>query len=322
MKLTFLGTSAGMPTVDRNVTALALALDDSKSWYLVDCGEGTQYRLLHCRYTLKNLKAIFITHVHGDHTYGLPGLITSASMQGRTDPLIICGPAGIREFVSSALAYSDVHDMPFKLQFIRSDESGFSFENHDISVSSHELSHRVPSFAYRFAEKTHPTQLDTDKLAELKVPRGPQWGFLQSGQSVTLDDDRIIQPEQVMIPPEKGRIAVIGGDNDQPSLLLDALKDADILVHEATFTEEIFQKTGPGWMHSTARMVAETAEESRIPMIILTHFSGRFRLSSSATYCVELLRQEARKYYNGQIELARDLDSWQLSYDRKLIKIS
>ena len=319
MKLTFLGTSAGMPTTERNVTALALAIDDSKQWYLVDCGEGTQHQLLRCHYTLNNLQTIFITHVHGDHMFGLPGLLTSASMQGRTRPLTICAPEGVKEFVVTTLKYAAVRDLPFTLHFVRSDVPDFLYRDKGFEVSAHELSHRVPSFAYRFEEQTYSTRLDIEQLNQLQVPRGELWGKLQSGEVVTLDNGEQVSPEQVLVPPPKKRVAVIAGDNDQPDLLIDALKNADLLVHEATVTQEMLEQVGPIWMHSSAKMVAEAAHKSGIPNLILTHFSGRYRLSPQAEEsCVEVIREEAAHYFQGKIELAQDLKSWHLNRNKEL----
>lgn len=321
MKLTFLGTSAGMPTIERNVTALALAIDDSKNWYLIDCGEGSQHQLLRCRYTLCNLRAIFITHVHGDHMFGLPGLLTSASMQGRTDSLTIYAPKGVEEFVTTALRCADAHNLPFSLQFVRSDDPEFIFEDQNFTVTAHALSHRVPCFAYRFSEQTYCTKLNTDRLKELKVPRGELWGLLQKGDTIILEDGQKISPEQVMQSPPVSRTAVIAGDNDQPELLLGALKDADLLVHEATVTQEILDKAGSVWMHSSAKMVAEAAQKAQVPNVILTHFSGRYSLSKQVKEtCVEVLKTEARQFYHGQIELAQDLKSWELSRSKILIR--
>ncbi|KEI70084.1 ribonuclease Z [Endozoicomonas elysicola] len=320
MRLTFLGTSAGMPTTERNVTALALAIDDARQWYLVDCGEGTQHQLLRCRYTLNNLKTIFITHVHGDHMYGLPGLITSASMQGRQAPLTICAPDGVQQFVEAALHYSDVTQLPFSIEFTRSDRPGFNYQDNQISVTSHELSHRVPSFAYRFVETTFSTQLNIAQLNTLGVPRGELWGLLQKGLSVELEDGRKIHPEQVLQPPPESRIAIIAGDNDKPELLIEALKGAHLLVHEATLTDSALQKAGPVWMHSSARMVAEAAETSGVPNLILTHFSGRYQHSPSAgPNCIDALTAEAKSFYSGSIGLASDLSIWEVRRSGQLM---
>ena len=154
MRFTFLGTAAGLPSRERNVTALILAKDDSRDWCLIDCGEGTQHQLLGSRYTLNHLQAIFITHVHGDHMFGLPGLITSASMQKRTAPLTICAPLGVESFVRHSLACAAVTHLPFELRFIASDQDDFCYTTNDFTVTSHPLSHRVPCFAYGFEEKT------------------------------------------------------------------------------------------------------------------------------------------------------------------------
>ncbi|HET8711980.1 MAG TPA: MBL fold metallo-hydrolase, partial [Spongiibacteraceae bacterium] len=140
MRFTFLGTSAGLPTKERNVTALALASEQQREWYLVDCGEGTQHRLLHTHYSAAKLRAVFITHVHGDHCYGLPGLIASAQMGGRKDPLTICAPAGIQEFVDAAIRYTDVASLNYELRFVRSDTVDFCYDDGAVRVDSIALS--------------------------------------------------------------------------------------------------------------------------------------------------------------------------------------
>ena len=328
MRFTFLGTSAGSPTVDRNVTAMALALDESRDWYLVDCGEGTQQRLLKShqrmksRYTLSGLAGIFITHVHGDHIFGLPGLITSASMQGRKEPLTICAPEGVESFVRHSLKCAAVSNMPFDLNFIRSDEPDFHFQDQCFEVTSHELSHRVPSFAYRFQERPVIQSMDQGKLDVLGVPRGPLWGELQNGNSVTLSDGRVVHSQDVRLPPLPGRIAIIGGDNDQPDLLIDAMKEVDVLVHEATFTDPVLEKVGPQYMHSTARMVGEAAEKGGVSHVILTHISGRYRKKTSDfASSVEALRKEAESVFSGQVELAEDYGCWALDRERTLARM-
>ena len=321
MRLTFLGTAAGTPSVERSVTALAIALDDSKEWYLVDCGEGTQHQLLKCRYTLSGLSAIFITHIHGDHMFGLPGLICSASMQGRTDPLTIYAPEGVESFVRHSLESAAVSHLPFELMFERTDGPSFSFEDQNFSVTAHGLSHRVPSFAYRFSEVPRPGSLDQNKLEQIDVPKGPLWGELQAGNSIILECGRMVDPEEVKLPPEPSRIAVIGGDNDKPELLVDAMKGADVLVHEATFTDPVYQRVGPQYMHSTAKMVGEAAEKAGIGSVILTHISGRFRKkSNSFENDIEALRQETSDVYQGTVELAEDFGCWEVTREKKLLK--
>lgn len=315
MRITFLGTSAGVPTRQRNVSALALSIDEHRDWYLVDAGEGTQHQLLRSRHSLARLRAIFISHVHGDHCYGLPGIIASANMSGRKTPLTICAPDGIEQYINAVRQFTDLHTLRYPLHFVRSDQQNFVYEDELLSVSAHELSHRVPSFAYRFEERPE-SSLDHGKLEALTVPRGPLWGQLQHGESVTLDDGRVIHPADVRNTSWKARCALIGGDNDKPELLLNALKNVDLLVHETTFTDDILHQVGPQYMHSTASMVAKTAERADIPFLALTHFSQRYRdCGRDDKRQVEELRREAAQHFKGSIILARDFDSYEI--DRK-----
>ncbi len=319
MRFTFLGTSAGAPTPYRNVTGLGMAIDDSRDWYLFDCGEGTQHQLQKTRYSAARLQAIFITHVHGDHCYGLPGLIASANMHGRTAPLTICAPDGIEQFLRATFLHTDVHNLRFPLEFVRSDREDFHYEDKQISVCSLPLSHRVPSFAYHCQEHP-PYQLDEQQLDSFAVPRGPLWNNLQQGEDVTLDDGRSISANSVRRPAWAPRRVIVGGDNDRPELLEEALRDSDLMIHEATFTEDVLAKVGPQYMHSTAAMVARSAERCQLAHLVLTHISQRYRLRSGENieHSVEDLRAEARAIYSGNLHLAEDLDCLQLERDRQL----
>ncbi|MBN51441.1 MAG: ribonuclease [Spongiibacteraceae bacterium] len=316
MHMTFLGTSAGVPTRQRNVSGLALGVDHHRDWYLVDAGEGTQHQLLRSGHSLARLRAIFISHVHGDHCYGLPGIIASANMSGRKTPLTICAPDGIEQYVNAVRKYTDLHTLRYPLHFVRSDhcaaEQALVYQDENVSVSAHALSHRVPSFAYRF-EELPASALDHSKLEALAVPRGPLWGQLQQGQVVTLADGRKINPQQVIQPAWKARRVIVGGDNDQPELLLNALKNVNLLIHEATFTDDILQHVGPQYMHSTASMVAKIAERAGTPYLALTHFSQRYRnCGRDDKRQVEELRREAAQHFNGSIILAKDFDRYEI----------
>ena len=322
MHLTFLGTSAGLPTRERNVTGLALSLERQREWYLIDCGEGTQQQLLHTRYSAAKLRAIFITHIHGDHCYGMPGLIASAQMGGRTAPLTICAPAGIQEFIEAVQRYTDLSRLSYPLEFMRSDRVDFCYRDENVCVDSIELSHRVPSFGYRLVEQVHERALDPEKLAALNVPRGPLWGELQHGQPVQLPDGRTIAPEQVCQPQRSQRRVVVGGDNDRPELLEEALRGCDALIHEATFTEDVLARVGPQYQHSTPAQVAKTAQRLQIPHLLLTHFSQRYRRHAPAgEHSLADLRHEARQFYRGNLIMAEDFASYELTRDKQLLSM-
>lgn len=321
MRFMFLGTSAGAPSLHRNVTGLALAMDQSRSWYLFDCGEGSQQQLLRTPYSSAKLRTIFVSHVHGDHCYGLPGLIASANMSGRTEPMTICAPDGIEQYVRNTFAYTDVRHLRFELNFIRSDQQDFYFEDEAIAVTSIALSHRVPCFAYAVTEKPN-YHLNIDKLLEAGVPKGPLWNDLQQGRDVCLDDGRKISAASFREPSAPARKMIIAGDNDQPELLAEAMAASDVLVHEATFTEDVLAHVGPQYMHSTAAMVADAAEQAKLPHLLLTHFSQRYRGDNSGKHSLADLREEAQQRYQGGLHMAEDFACYQLNRDKTLSLIS
>ena len=175
MELIFLGTSSGTPSKTRNVSACAIRMSNKKQWHLVDCGEGTQHQILHTNLALKHLRALFITHVHGDHCYGLPGLLANASLSGRTEPLIIVAPKPIHNMLSTIQVATQLK-LTFDIEFIDVNELHRPIETKEFFVEVIELSHRVPSFAFAFIEKNIKPSLNVDKLIKQAIPSGPAWG--------------------------------------------------------------------------------------------------------------------------------------------------
>jgi ribonuclease Z len=308
MNLLFLGTSAGVPTKTRNVSGVALRESKGKGWYLIDCGEGTQHQVLHTKLSFHSLKAILITHVHGDHCYGLPGLLASAGMNGRKAPLTIVAPAGIKAWLEATSEATQLC-LPFALEFICSDElPSVEFEN--MAVATFELSHRVASYAYEFTERKVDAELDIEKLTQKGIPRGPMWGQLKQGFDIEFEGERL-KSHDYLIFKHKPRKIVIAGDNDQPGLLFDACAGAQVLVHEATYTEEMAQKAGDVG-HSYAKLVADFAESVQLPNLVLTHFSPRYQLNPRASPSIEDIRKEAQSVYSGSLYLARDFCEYTL----------
>ncbi|MCK7549415.1 ribonuclease Z [Marinobacter koreensis] len=317
MEFTFLGTSAGTPTKARNVTGLALMHGKPRHWYLIDCGEGTQHRLLHTRHSVMKLQAIFITHCHGDHTFGLPGLLTSASMLGRSEPLFLVAPRPVRDFVETALANSD-SSLSYELKYIDSEAPEFQWEDEAIAVSATALSHRVSCRAFAFTEKNRERQLLTDRLEADGIEPGPIWGELQRGRDALLEDGRVVRSDTYTTVTRPARKIVVGGDNDTPDLLKTLCTDAQVLIHEATYTQAIADKVGPWPQHSSAASVARFAENAGLAHLVLTHFSSRYQLSRGAYPNIDEIELEARERYRGQLILARDLATYRLNRDLTL----
>lgn len=308
--LTFLGTSSGVPTKQRNVTALALQSGLDRDWWLIDCGEATQHQLLHVPLTVHGLAGICITHLHGDHCYGLPGLLASASMNGRTRPLLLAAPAPVRAWVEATIAHTELF-LAFPLIHIDVAESPMIHDQGGLRIERFGLSHRAPSYAYRFTMEKTQRKLDTEALLAMGVPAGPDWGRLHAGRDVTLADGRVVLANEVCHDRKERAAVVVGGDNDTPGLLAGACADAQLLVHEATYTEAMLQKVGPGPTHSSVQRVAQFAAQAQLPNLILTHFSARYHHGSG----MQELENEARQHYAGQLFMAEDFASYSLDAD-------
>lgn len=310
MDILFLGTSSGCPTKQRNVTGIAVIPENSKGWYLVDCGEATQHQLLHTSLTVNSLHAVFITHIHGDHCYGLPGLIASAAMLGRKHPLPIIAPQGIEAWLRATIEHTALF-LPYELQFIAT-ESLTTWEDQVVEVQAIFLSHRAPSYAYSFTEANLEGSLNQEKLLCDQIPKGPLWGRLQKGEDV-IHEGKTIRSADYRQPPKLIRKMVIGGDNDQPGLLKAACEQAQVLVHEATYTLDIAEKVGESVQHSSAAIVADFAQSIDLPNLVLTHFSGRYQADVQQSPSIADIQNEAAARYRGALFMAEDFARYRLA---------
>lgn len=309
LTLTFLGTSAGVPTRWRNVSGLALRARGAADWFLVDAGEGTQHRAQRAGLSLNDLRAICITHVHGDHCYGLPGLLASAGMSGRKRPLTLIAPQPVRDWLAATSALTDLH-LPYELVHVdvaRVPKGVPVWDLAGLRIEAHPLRHRVPSHAYSVQFETRRIRLHADALRALPLPPGPLWQMLQSGQDVAFEGRTLRSIDFADHVVQRVR-AVIGGDNAEPALLREACIGAQVLVHEATYTQAVSDKVGPGPMHSTAGAVAAFAQSAALPNLVLTHFSARYHHAAGLAE----LEAEARAAYSGALWMAKDLDVFEL----------
>ena len=309
MEIIFLGTSSGTPTKTRNVSAIAIRKHQSKRWSLVDCGEGTQHQLLHTKLSMKHLEAIYITHLHGDHCYGLPGLLASASMAGRKEALTMVVPLAVKEFVLSMQKATELH-LTFALEFVLVEEIERPVIGEDFEVEILKLSHRVPSWGFVFTERHIESKLDIEKLQANNIPAGKLWGEIQKKEFVTLENGEVIKSSDYFLRQRKPRKIAISGDNDQATLWK-SIEGLDLLVHEATYTAEHLEKIGKDPQHSCAKEVALFAQEYGLENLILTHFSARYEK------LVEL-ENEAKDVYNKRLFLANDFDAFYLTKESQV----
>ncbi|MFT4542180.1 MAG: ribonuclease Z [Planctomycetota bacterium] len=320
MHFYFLGTSSGTPSRERNVTGLAMRFEQESTWSLFDCGEGTQHQLLQAPYSLPSLRRIFISHLHGDHTYGLFGLLSTRSMISGCEPIDVYGPHGIQELVLNTLRLSSSH-LSYELNFHEVDPLGGLIMEQDWGrVDAFPLSHNVTSFAWKFSEFDTPGRFDAQRAREAGVPNGPLLGKLKAGETVTLPSGDQLSPVGLVGPPRAGRNVVIAGDNDDPASLLDRTGALDLFVHEATHTEAARAAAAKDIRHSTAARVAQAAED-RVRNLVLTHFSPRFTLAvnDDRPNSMKSVEDEARAHYKGELFLAQDHDAYRLNRDGALL---
>ena len=275
MNVLFLGTGAGIPAKARNVTSIALQLlEERKAIWLFDCGEATQHQILHTSIKPRKIEKIFITHLHGDHIYGLPGLISSRSFQGGEDLLTIYGPKGLEEFVRTALSVSQSH-LTYPIEFIEIGE-GTVFEDHQFQVIAKKLDHGIESYGYRVIEKDLPGALLVHKLEKLAIKPGPIYQKIKAGQQVELEDGKILDGSDFLGPSQKGRIITILGDTRYIAASVELALDADLLIHEATFSETD-EQLAHDYYHSTTKQAAMVAKQANAKKLMLTHISSRYQ---------------------------------------------
>jgi len=275
VELIFLGTSAGVPTRNRNVTALLLNLQHptQAGLWLFDCGEGTQHQMLRTAFNPGKLDKIFITHLHGDHLFGLPGLLCSRSMAGNVQPLTIYGPTGIKEFVETALRLSGSWtDYPLVIEEIR---EGQVLDDGLRKVTAWALNHPVECYGYRIEEHDKPGALDARALIAQGVRPGPVFQKLKNGETLTLEDGRIIKGEDFLAPAVAGKKLAIFGDTAPCPAALELARNVDLMVHEATLEWAMEEKANSRG-HSSSRQAAQLALDAGVGRLVITHLSSRY----------------------------------------------
>ena len=271
LTLRFLGTAGSRPTVERNVSALALVREGET--LLVDCGEGTQRQMM--RYGISfALDDILFTHLHTDHVLGVVGLTRTLQLGGRTEPLRLWTPKGTGRALKQAVSFGgDRLAFPVEITEV---EPGSPIRRKDYAIVPYAADHPgAPAVGYALVEEERRGRFNPELARELGVPEGPLWGRLHRLQPVTLDDGRVIDPSTLVGPSRPGRRVVITGDTRPSHATIEAARDADLLVHEATFGEDEAPRAAETG-HSTAREAARVAHEAGARRLVLTHISARY----------------------------------------------
>ncbi|PCS01278.1 ribonuclease Z [Lactococcus fujiensis] len=276
MEIQFLGTSAGQPSKSRNTQAIALKLlDERNEIWLFDCGEATQHQILNTTIKPRKITKIFITHMHGDHIFGLPGFLSSRSFQSsdeQTD-LEIYGPVGIKNFVLTSLKLSG-SKLGYRINFHEISTAGKIFEDDSFEVYTDLLDHTIFCLGYRVVQKNRAGELDAEALKAAGLPFGPLFGKIKKGQTVEYNN-QIFDPKDFVGEDKQGKIVTILGDTRKTNSAVRLGWGADLLVHEATY-EASESKMARNHGHSTSKQAADVAQEAGVKRLLLTHISARY----------------------------------------------
>jgi ribonuclease Z len=290
MHVTFLGTSGAVPTTERNPSSLMVRREGDR--FLFDAGEGTQRQMMRFN-TGFSVSHLFVTHLHGDHVLGVPGLIQTWDFNDREEPLAIHVPAGTRsEMQSLVTATGATPSYPVRIHEVTAGD--VALDRDDFEIRAFPVDHRTSAVGYAIVEDDRKGRFDRETAEEeLGIPPGPKYGKLHAGEPVELEDGRVIQPEQVVGPPRPGRRVVYTGDTRPVDAVVEAAEDADLLVHDATFAEDRAERAGQTG-HATARQAAEIANRAGAKRLALTHISTRYAGRA------DRLEREAQEVFDGE----------------------
>ncbi len=294
LSLGLLGTSASRPTVERNVSSVVLVREGETIMF--DCGEGTQRQMM--RYGVSfALRDIYFTHFHADHVIGVIGLMRTMALQGRTETMRLFGPRGAGRHLKRAKEFG-VDRISFPVEIVELDAMQ-PVEYGDYAITPFPVEHGPAlSFGYALIEQVRKGRFNPERARELGVPEGPLWGQIHRGKAVTLADGRVVEPAELVGPERSGRRVVVTGDTRPCDATVEMARDADLLLHEATFADEEAERareTG----HSTAREAATVAARAGVRRLVLTHLSARYSRDTSD------LAREAREEF-ADVVVGRD----------------
>ncbi|WP_136718098.1 ribonuclease Z [Halorientalis salina] len=290
MHVTFLGTSGAVPTTQRNPSAVMVRREGER--FLFDAAEGTQRQMMRFQ-TGFNVSHVFVTHLHGDHVLGLPGLVQTWDFNDREEPLAIHTPAGTRNRIEELVTVAgNSPSYPIRVHEVSAGD--VALDREDFEIRAIEVDHRATAVGYAVVEDDRKGRFDREKAEnDLGISPGPEYSKLHNGEPVELDDGTVVEPEQVVGPPRPGRRVVYTGDTRPIDSVVEAAEDADLLIHDATFAEDRRERAGQTG-HATAKQAAEIANRAGAKRLALTHVSTRYAGQS------DRLETEAREVFEGE----------------------
>ena len=303
LHVTFLGTSGAVPTVRRNPSAVLLRRAGER--LLFDCGEGTQRQMMRFG-TGFDVAHLFVTHMHGDHVLGIPGLLQTMEFNDREDALAIHVPNGQRRAMRNLLDGTGTNP-GFAVRINEVGAGDVALDRGEYEVRAVETDHRSPSVGYALVEADRKGRFDRERAEELGVPVGPRFSTLHAGDAVELDDGTVVHPDEVVGDPRPGRTVAYTGDTRPIGATVEAAADADLLIHDATFLDDRRERAGETG-HSTAVQAAEIANRANAKRLALTHVSSRY---AGHEYDIE---DEGQAFFDGEAFLPDDGDEIEVPY--------
>ena len=302
LKITFLGTSGTVPSVNRNPSAILIQFGGER--ILFDCGEGTQRQMMIARTGFSGLNSVFITHMHTDHFIGVFGLLETLSLNERKEKITFYVPAEKAKFLSGLFRMFGYYNLKFPVEVVGL-KDGDEVDFGRFKIVAFRTDHTTPSLGYALIERERPGKFDRAKAEALGIPPGPLYAKLVRGESVEING-RVITPDMVVGPPRPGRKIVYTGDTRPCERVVEIARDADVLIHDASFTSDL-QEWAEKTKHSTAKEAAEIAKRAGVRQLILTHISARYSKDASP------LLEEARSVFEN-VMVAEDLMSIEVRY--------
>ncbi|XES78320.1 MAG: ribonuclease Z [Candidatus Bathyarchaeia archaeon] len=290
LRVVFLGTSAAVPTAKRSLPAVLLQRGNEQ--LLFDCGEAVQRQMITAKTGLHKGMHIFITHLHGDHVLGLPGLLQTMALMNRQKPVDVYGPVGLARFLECTRETLQFQ-LTFEVTVHEFEGSGVVCDQEEYTVSATPTNHSMVSFGYAFEEKPRAGKFHPEKAQALGVPLGEAWSLLQRGVDFVLPDGRVVKTEEVSEAPRKGRKIVYSGDTKPFEAFAAFAADADLVIHEATFEDALKERADVDG-HSTPSQAAAQAKAADAKLLVLTHISARYTDT-------ELLLEQAKKVFPNTI---------------------